>query len=470
MISKLIVQNDRIPLLLLLVTPSYIRFLNDDSRFIPNLLRQSFDSLKHRQNFDVVVAVVDQIPYPSIPKNSAEEVFGDWLCHGCEGISAMFMDSESAAPDLWSHKKNLRQKPMTATQLSVLSFQIEDISKNSPSSLHVFRTFQLPVANTLFHNERISTLFATRWILDFTSRTSSEFVCADKIELPYQNFKLNAHSHLLSVPLRPITPPRVVAAALGNIVRQMFVDQISKEKMAASRDLEEAIGQLFKSGDISAPQVVIWALVTPQEYRIDQPMTRNYQLQDKIGRGSRLHRVLSSGGGWGAKKDLLALDPVSQYLGHRDETQKITEDHGDINAGSAQALGEIVKPGDVITFYIQQHPKEHRTISTLNPQLHQDRSWIVDVTPSIHFGTLPSNVEASANTHQSFDFVLVKNHFGMLSESGMGLKIEKSSQIEPAEPFSEVVTTKVDPPFSYFSTADVGVIPKVSVTKTGTKA
>lgn len=481
-----------IPLVLLLVTPSYIEFLRDGGPFVPNLLRRLFKQPKSGQEFDVAAAVVDRIPYPVTRDLLAEQVFGNRRHYGCEGISVLISDSKITAPDLWSPRKgNTNQQTKTVSQPSVISFRIEPTNKFS-SLLNsgffpygVSRTFQLPVANTMFHNERISTLFAARWISAPTvskskSKLDSVFVRTKSTELLHQKFNLvdtedNSmfeNSASLNMAIKQITPPQVVAAALGNIVCKLHAGKNPDEEIPASENLEKAVDRAINAETYPNQQVSIWALVTPRECRPNRPVVRNHVLQDMIECGSRLHRVLGGGGGWGAKKGLLALDPAFQYMDDQDEAQQSFGVGKDIDAETVQSLGDIVRPGDVIAFYIQPNsiiplPKSPNKTPRPLGQI-RSRSCLIDAYSSIHIGTLPSSTEtlpscdaASDGIHQVSDFIFAKEHFGMLSEHGMSLKIEKYGLPESPEPFGSVVTTKVDPPFSWFSTVRVYRNPKI---------
>ena len=422
------------------------------------------------QKFDVATAVVDLIPYPLTNEFSAREIRNRDR-YGCEGISIMVLDAETAAPDIWSSTKQADSQRSVTVSQPVISFKIEYRNINKPSSSRKTEselsktslTIQLPIANTLFQNGRTSTMFAMRWTLVPRTESKLDFVCNEKIELSHQMFTLidlsprNKLQSQLFIDIKQITPPRVVAAAFGNIVRKVFKGKDPEEEMPASKDLQEAVGQLFDAQNQTKEQVLVWALVTPRERHIDQPVTEMKSLQDMIECGSRLHRVLGGGGGWGAKDGLLALDPRSQYFNDLVEIHKIFSDGEDGNLNMSDALGKIIKPGDVIAFFVQKNPDNYKE-RLHHPSEQNWKCWRkVSLVPSIHLGTLPPRSEslssdtASEEQLQTFDPVLVRNHFGMLSEHGMSLKVE-THPVESIEPSSTVVTTKIDVPFSYFST------------------
>lgn len=431
------------------------------------------------------MAVVDRIPYPMVKLSSARKIFGLQRRYGCEGISALISDSESTAPDLWSPRKRNNNQQSTVSEPSVISLKFKtndggpSSTEKNPSSCDISRTFQLPLANTLFQNGRISTLFAARWISvpAFNPSLDFVFVRTELTELSQQTFNLkDARNNLdydlvdLVIKLKQLTLPRVVSAALGNIVRKITKGENLDEEVPASEHLEKSVGRLLSNGLYPNQPTLIWALVTPRECRTDRPAVITQRLQDKIERGSRLHRVLSGGGGWGAKEGLLALDPAIQYANDQDETQQGLGDGEDMDAERAQSLRNIVKPGDIITFYTQgQSP-----IRVGKPRIKTKRrlrkgfanSWNINIFPSIHIGTISSPTEtvscfndAADEVSEPSEFIFIRSHFGMLSERGMSLKVDVGPS-GSAEPFGPVVTTKIDPPFSFYSTARVGLNPR----------
>ena len=431
------------------------------------------------------MAVVDRIPYPMVKTSSAEKVFGHRRRYGCEGISVLISDSESTAPDLWSSRKRNNNQQPTISEPSVISLKFEtndevpSSTEEYPLSFDISRTFQLPLANTLFRNGRISTLFAARWISVPASNPSLDFVFArtELTELSQQTFnlkdtrnKFNNDVVDLVIKLKQITPPQVVSAALGNIVRKITKGENLDEEIPASKQLEKAVGRLLRDDSYPNQQKSIWALVTPRECRTDRPAVITQRLQDKIERGSRLHRVLSGGGGWGAKEGLLALDPAIQYANDQDETQQGFGDGEDMDAERPQSLRNIVKPGDVITFYVQGKSQERgpKTKIKTKRQLRKGfaNSWNINIFPSIHIGTIPSITETISCSNDAADevlepskFIFIRRHFGMLSERGMSLKVDVGPP-GSAEPSGSVVTTKIDPPFSFFSTARTSLSPR----------
>lgn len=478
---------------MLLVTPSRLELLDDEIAFIPKLFPLFFSNPVQGQ-LDVLVAVVDKIPYLPKPYLPIQDD-GYQNNNGCEGISVLIGKSKEVAPDLWDARDRVEEReshlagarPPTvnnmnnmshgndhgATQQSrALSFLFTPSAANGASvaannSGH-FASYdlKLPVANTLFQNGQTSTLYAERWE---PSQSATGFSRVRKVLLPdqalhvgrllpdislYREFKLNTK-------LKPIVPPRIIAAAMGNIIRQIYTGSGTNPEatVPASRELEEAVSQYIKSNRDPTQKVDIWALVTPQEYRVSGPRLRR-NLQQSIENGSRLHKVLSGGGGWGIKEGLLALDPDCDYNCPEHEMQMGSGEDQIKDSAGAQVCRDIVKPGDLVSF-LAPTPLIDQSSNLVEPRENLD-SWKVRAPPAAIFGTLPSTMDSMPNSNSAsgqpnmpFDHLLATNHFGMLSEHGMSIKIHnygfEDSGNCGAEKLGVVVQTKLDAPYARFS-------------------
>ena len=434
---------------MLLVSPAHIGLL-DSKAFIPSLLQSAVENTKLWQEFDLLAAVVDRIPQRSAknadgsPKRRVED--------GSEGISVAILDSEAAAPDLWSSKDTSKEREiMTIQQRSTLSFSLPpspgmrtQISDKSVSQPLVRRMLQIPVANTVFQNGKTSTLFAQKWMVDSRGESHSEHMSTEKTWLPQQTLYMDTifadegmrlqldtfvHSRLV-----PITPARTITAAVGNIVRMVSGGDASAEAAPASEELERAISTAIEQGQMSGQQPGVWALIRPQEYAaLDRPVHSPDNVRAMAGyavlSGARLHKVLSGGGGWGEKRGLLALDPDPDYSRHHrasGPSLRNEEDAGEENYG---ALGQVARLGDLITFYVYSSPSDPNSGSFHIPFLRRSGRA---VTTTLVLGSLPSTMDAlqivdtteAADDGQS-NIIVEKNYFGMLSEQGMSLEVTR---------------------------------------------
>lgn len=447
------------PLVVLLVTPAHIRLLDDGSTFISSLLRLAVETTEPRQDFDLLAAVVDRIPQTrsTTPYRLRDSHVADVASlpetrieNGSEGISVAVLDSEAAAPDLWSPRKiSNERETMTIQQRCTLSFSLPpnpgvrtQLSDKTVSQPLVERKLQLPVANTLFQNGKTSTLFVQRWNLQISKESTSEHISSKKTWLQQQMVQMGAvfadegmrfqldhrvHSHLV-----PITPARTITAAVGNIVRKISGGDASAEAAPASEELERAISTAIQQGQIPAQQAGVWALIRPQKYAVldgaaQLQGTVRDVIQYAILSGGRLHKVLSGGGGWGEKHGLLALDPDSDYSHHHRASEPSFGDDQDVELEKREALGEVAKPGDSITFYVYKlssdaHPANLHTPVFLNSNQ--------AAAATLTFGSLPSTMDAmpkvdttEAEAHPQSELVVEENCFGMLSEQGMSLEV-----------------------------------------------
>lgn len=444
---------------MLLVTPAHIRLLDDNSTFVPSILRLAVETTKPWQEFDLLAAVIDRIPQttstPSYGTQDSHAADANYsprkrLEDGFEGISVAILDSEAATPDLWSPKSTSKEREtMTIQQRCTISFalppspgvrtQLSDISASQPL---VKRVLQMPVANTLFQNGRTSTLFAQRWNLQSSQSSTSEHVSSNKTWLPQQTVQMgtvfadegmrfqldhHVHSHLV-----PITPARTITAAMGNIIRKISGENTSAEGVPASEELERAISSAIQRGLIPSQQAGVWALIRPQRYAaLDRAAQSQGTVRDLIEyailSGGRLHKVLSGGGGWGQKHGLLSLDPDSDYSHHHRAFEPSFGGDEDIEAEKREALGEVAKPGDTITFYVYKSPSDADPARLYTPVFLKRNQG---AAPTLTFGSLPSTMDAmpEVDTTNAKDNALSKltvegNHFGMLSEQGMSIEV-----------------------------------------------
>ena len=468
--------GERTPILVLFVTPSLSTLLSEDQSFLKHLLDRVFSTLEIGQEFDLLAAVVDSIPYP--PRAHLEAIGADMPSKhglGSEGISLLVAETQRAAPDLWSDRQESQERQsMDIQQRSTVSFSFEPSykwrksnSETYPPMAYTSQLLELPLANTMFHNAQTSTMFAQRWVVT-QNGDNSEFNRIKQTSLTQQTLDLPNFGRFnelsITLPLRPITVPRRVTSAMGNIVRRIQAGENPGDDSPASEELEKDIHSYFKRSDAAEKKLDVWALVTPQENWISQPQsTRERTIVSQIEAGARLHKVLSGGGGWGVKQGLLSLDPDSTYCRANQASQLMVEDGGDFEAEKRAVLGELVKPGDVIQFYVGvSDARDHepmrgptRTQVLYNPG-GSLRTIIVGTIPST-MDAMPQIPTLEGQKEGSSPHMLVHNHFGALSEQGMSLKVTTRSTHDPEKTTSigvqrtgTVVQTKLDVPYSRF--------------------
>lgn len=128
-------------------------------------------------------------------------------------------------------------------------------------------TCTLPLANTVFQNNRQSTLLASRWRRPEDGRTLelAGMVAKQTQRIRYAADGISRSAKAaVHIPFAPVTAPRVIAAGLGNIVRQINVDGAPTP---ASKELEDAVQELYdrwaaRGHPLQGP-LSVWALVIP---------------------------------------------------------------------------------------------------------------------------------------------------------------------------------------------------------------
>ncbi|TQV97360.1 hypothetical protein V2A60_000022 [Cordyceps javanica] len=343
--------------------------------------------------FHVLAAIVDSIAPP----------LGSY--HSSPGISVLRGHLDHMLPYLW--QPEVPRPPEDRDSVSALSF-----------SLGVPKV-TLPLARTTFQNNRASTLLASTFDLSprgsrmekQLERYSQEVFVSDS-DLPQKMGDLG-----LWAPLVPVTPPRLVAASFGNIVRGVEIDG---QMIPASTELEDAVNSFYgKRGNsaINTGPVGIWALITPKSdstdaaaswlngsptpLSVDTSESSMQELATKTAkylhcshqRGAKLLQVLSGGGGWGAKKGLLSLDPQRTHfsLSEEEEMRRFTQSMNDSTFAPTGCTIQFLMALDDVPSMPEYMP------------------------PSIVFGVPGTHQEHSARPEKPF----MGGHFGALSSKGV---------------------------------------------------
>ncbi|KAJ3506777.1 hypothetical protein NM208_g16036 [Fusarium decemcellulare] len=378
----------------ILATPQYARWLEEDG-FMAEFAELLSGSEKMDQ-FHVLGAVVDHVAPPA-PSNNP-----------IEGLSILRGPVGSILPELWT------ESPPRAR---------EDANKVAALTMDLGNPhLTIPLTNTTFQNHKTSTLIASRYDL---SQDSPKLV--ERTDKHWQQIGLPLKEKLPSIkdlgiwaPLVPLTHPRVVTESFGNIVRRVNVDD---DSVPASNELEPAVDELHsrKSNLVQSP-MGIWAVITPPTFAqvgsntsrsadpdpettfdenhniTDLIRSTSSHLQELYGQGGRLYQILSGGGGWGAKKGLLSLDPQRTHfaLSEEEEMQRFIQ---------AMDGGNFVPVGSKIQFFVSTETSTAVPAGT--------------ATSGVIFGTA-SKVQLAEDTGSSQSEVeVLESHFGALSNDGV---------------------------------------------------
>ncbi|KAH7031582.1 uncharacterized protein B0I36DRAFT_324226 [Microdochium trichocladiopsis] len=339
----------------IVASQDYAAWLQDESFMscLLGLLSVSDEGNALSRKLDVLTAVSDGIGSP----------YG--LDDPQKGFSFL-SGSRDILPSLWDAESFTgSREPNQAAALTFLGNPIEGHSR--PLEI------TLPLANTIFQNGRRSTLFASEWHRDGDGPMrlgKREFKQSQRI------FTHNTSMHsTATIPLMPLAPPRKIVTGLGNIVRQVEIDGAPAP---ASKELEALIPQLFETrgaAGISPPSgpIGVWAWVIPPHVveaeelsevacfsggsianEADAALDMSTRADRMLAAGCRLHRILSGGGGWGAKQGLLSLDPETSYA---------QPEQNDIDAfvkafeerNSAEPSSGLVSPGSYVLFCVEPY-------------------------------------------------------------------------------------------------------------------
>jgi hypothetical protein len=221
----------------------------------------------------ILTAAVDSIPLPVRQQNRG---WGNGL--STQGISVIQKNSYGLLPGLWENALASRQNDPDLS--AGLVFKLPDFEgRTAEGTLEV----TLPVASTVFHNGRTSTMFASRW----AGSTWADYRLVEQRDVTQTTVRLqrkesdNHDASTITIPMLPLTQPRRIVSGLGNIIRQVEIatEETGRKTVPASMELEEKIPHMLSVreemglGPIEGP-VGVWALVIPPKVAETLPVMR----------------------------------------------------------------------------------------------------------------------------------------------------------------------------------------------------
>ncbi|KAF2644070.1 hypothetical protein P280DRAFT_466758 [Massarina eburnea CBS 473.64] len=471
-----------------LVTPSFAPWLLDDSAFIQKAIHHTYSEClgpadPRYARVYALCAVVDKLPAPK-PIHPAEDL-------GNEAASRSNQPPIGESGFEGMAYATLRYADWIASSFEPPDDQalISFVASTTSESVGYFAdTLRLPLANTIFQTGSPSTMIDSLWV---KNKGGQEFALKRKRSAKHHSIKIHAfapgtrQASSLAVPLIPLTVPRRVEASMGNILRR--VTGPDGESALASQELEQVVPQFYNARRESSQATMVWALVISKEKlkpilaatdsalgRLPddiatgsmmtdaelwdslwkkRPAAWNDLVPNALVAGARLHRVLSGGGGWGKKAGLLSLDPVASAP----DTNSSASDMSDGPDNLSSALQQVARDGDYIQFFISPSNNIDDSVDPLQ-QLQEaaglGSKW------SWELGTIPSTVDAlpagswqhnSSTTKETFVF---RNCFGALTEGGVS--INRNFELRRKEASPPIGGSKIDVPFSRFSSASLG--------------
>ncbi|EER43753.1 conserved hypothetical protein [Histoplasma capsulatum H143] len=504
---------------ILLVTPAFASWIVQPHSFLCESITHIFQNTPHTTSSGEevsfvysVAAVVDKLPLPSTTSIPPEGEGGRDELAGCEGVSLFLANSDAlAAKVAHSLQRRDMSTPETEPTISYLYRQLP--AKHASTAATTFAEVGVRLANTLFLNGKPRTMLASRW--RYSSHPSpnptSTTLTLDK-EYNLLNCRIESatepHTVTARLPLYPVTRPREIVTSMGNIISQLRRrkdDRSSSTTIHASAELEEALPAYLKANNLQNQRVAVWASVRPAASQAELLVASGTSVSADgdanpnsstggasagstvdplaaINGGTRLHRVVSGGGGWGKKQGLLSLDPEYSYqtgggaaaagFGRgRPVPELFFEEMGSgscpaARRGGADAggelmayasdeaglgsvrfkdgrlmtdLSEIAKEGDVVQFLVASldSPRASATVAERDEPDAFDAGRRVKRTSQVSFGVIPSSDgswpeiggEGTPDTGKDFGSVfpghgdggvlVVPSHFGALSEKGL---------------------------------------------------
>lgn len=366
-----------------------------------------------------IAAVVDKVSGNSGERNTT----------ATEGLSLLLADSSCTSASIATParlKSNASEEP---------AFFLATKITDSPKSAESYE-IGLRLAQTIFRNGRDRTLLGMRWIRDESSKSyildSYHDLSSCSVTAPISK----AHCSV-DVPFHPVTQRRRVISSMGNILRQVSkstTDDGDLGGIPASAELERELPRYVNERGISHQRVAVWALVEPAASSSTNTTQQN--MQSSLSDGSRIHRVVSGGGGWGKKQGLLSLDPEATFAaGCRSREASLeevftsftetepafTNDLPDFLEGlgleeNIAQLSQVALPGDYIQFFVTSEDDiEYGNVSSSSSLTYS-------------FGVDSPGESAKATSTTSDGVTVLYNHFGAVSESAISYSQNDSSQ------------------------------------------
>lgn len=489
-----------------LLTPSFAPWLDEHNTFLQRLADRLFLS-RPPGTIRILTAVVDKLPAPIVPhvqdKSSVDSAFQESVPLGSqtgfEGIayagSAVIETRPKFAPYSGDPFYGA-DEPLEPGRISFYhSFQPPNTPEtHRTDTRYTLYQLHLPLANTIFHTGRRSTMVYSKWTKEDGQEEARcqarTYIRRMKLNLGGKALKWRSDGILsMSIPLLPLTMPRKIEEGMGNIVRRVIGS--SDTGITASTELEDAVPRFFEARGQPPQSMAAWALVMPKSVMksvlsstksmlanpvgsIDsadaepsaeswKSLWQNNELKHPdfvakaIAQGARLHRILSGGGGWGKKAGLLALDPE---IGYDESFSSSPADHQDGPGTSTNIWGsahDLVKPGDFIQFFTTS------TAPSSDTDLQDAQTDQVAV--NWEFGTLPSTMDAMptsppmSSISDDSGVSLFRNYFGALTEGALTMRAETISETPSGKKTEAINATKIDVPHSQlrFTNVRLGV-------------
>jgi len=350
-LSKLKLPGDKIgedvsPSILILATPQQKHLIAAENDLTLILVRQLVSlrpELKDR-NIEVFLGIVDRVGL-----SPAER---DMQPSSAEGVSIRVdLDVDVIVDEVDKPAYETTPGHVTFTCISLPRPYDEVAPFNSCPKLSESITF--PLAETAMLNGSDFTLRRQKWSTTGPTMLSDAPINSIAIVQRASGYSQTR----LSVPAlyhRPLTPPRVISSAFGNVIRTLKKGGRGLAEIPASQEIEEKI--LTARTTLRDPDhgTEIWAAVRNGTSKTLWPYHRFGSVatvDSLIASGFSLYRVQGGGGGWEGKGGPVTLEVDHP---HDKSHNRLHDDDFDEKAIEHYLSGANSKfqPGDIVQFYL----------------------------------------------------------------------------------------------------------------------
>ncbi|OAP54863.1 hypothetical protein AYL99_11311 [Fonsecaea erecta] len=453
-----------VKILVLLVTPSLASLLGPGTLLqdvLPSLYagRRTFQKGKHvRKTITCISAVVDALPVPpEIPGSSNGNPAG------AEGV-ALFMSSENIDARSFPAPMELLDDVDSNAIATVKFCSATEVSSPTRTSdpPSPVRHVTLPTANTVFVNGQRTTLFQDLWRLELSDSEEPAIRHFGRNNL--KSFRLNLQCsgdsfvNGGSAPLQALTKPRKIIQSMGNVLRQIEVDD---EAVPASRELEKAVSAYIKSNPASTTRgpLLVFALIrSSRTSSSDAAADMSSETQGSgplksLWDGARLFKVSGGGGGWGKRQGLLSLEAAVDFetseVGPSFALPNLDSDQGDLQELDSRGI----VPADSTVEFLVRTWEDNSRVSRAKPASLSPPSDSTTVV--LGTATEPDSQDCQEDPNiANIGIVLLPDYFGMVSYGGaaLGTDCAMSSTQKP----SATSRTRCDVPNTRFIIRGVG--------------
>ncbi|OAL28886.1 hypothetical protein AYO20_09366 [Fonsecaea nubica] len=334
----------------------------------------------------------------------------------------------------------------------------------APSVRHV----ALPVANTIFVNERRTTLFQDSWRMKLTESEEPTISYLGRKSLKSFQMNLPCPGDCFvdggSAPLHALTKPRKVVRSMGNVLRQIEVDG---EAVPASQELETAVSAYIKSNPTSmvrGPLLVFGLIRSPGTPSFDADADANKDTKESgslkpLWQGAQLFKVSGGGGGWGKRQGLLSLESAVDFeIGDAPSLvfPDLDSDQGGFHELGSRSIVPVDSTVEFLVCSVDSAPKASARTFPSKPALFPRQKDGTTVVLGTAMDPDSQDYLAEDPDTTSTGVVFLPDYFGIVSYGGAALGTDSS--ISTGHKSKAISRTRCDVPNARFIIRGVGSV------------